>query len=183
MPGKRAIFAVITLVAACVALVSVQQRPAGLTSGQKWVATWAASVHGPYPSGNPSAQPDLKFAFPSPAEGAVDRSFRLIVNLVSRVRAKGNIKIVGATLTPSLTANGNSGTPEANQRRQAVNAFIRTGGLFDAVADFDAATVDPSTGAPARLGVHGPWWKVHGQRSRVIECGHRTMDVGLSTLD
>jgi len=66
--------------------------------------------------------------------------------LVARVKAKG-IKIVGATLTPSLTANGNSGTPDANQRRQAVNAFIRTGGLFDAVADFDAATVDPKTGA------------------------------------
>ena len=66
--------------------------------------------------------------------------------LVSRVRAKG-LKIVGATMTPSLTANGNSGTPDANVRRQTVNTFIRTGGLFDAVADFDAATVDPATGA------------------------------------
>ena len=66
--------------------------------------------------------------------------------LVSRVKAKG-LKIVGATITPSLTANGNSGTPDANARRQAVNAFIRTGGIFDAVADFDAATVDPATGA------------------------------------
>ncbi len=66
--------------------------------------------------------------------------------LVSRVKAKG-IRIVGATITPSLTANGNSGTPDANERRQAVNTFIRTGGLFDAVADFDAATVDPKTGA------------------------------------
>jgi lysophospholipase L1-like esterase len=66
--------------------------------------------------------------------------------LVSRVKAKG-IRIVGATITPSLTANGNSGTPDANVRRQAVNTFIRTGGLFDAVADFDAATVDPHTGA------------------------------------
>jgi lysophospholipase L1-like esterase len=402
MSGKRAIFAVIALVAAWGASARVQQPAAGLTSGQKWVATWAASVHGPYPSGNPSAQPDLKFAFPTPTEGAVDQSFRLIVKpdlwgdrfrirlantfgtqtitfdaiyigvvasggnvvkgtnravlfsgwpsvnisagasaysdgvdlklpvgaltdgrklaisfhvigptgpmtwhakalqtsylsghrsgaqtgaendaafpytttswffldaidvaastntsvicafgdsitdgtlstlngddrwpdvfsrrlhaaygnrvsvvnagiggnriltpesypppqpfaggpsalqrldrdlfglsglsglvllegindisagasadaiiagmkeLVSRVRAKGHIKIVGATITPSLTANGNSGTPEANQRRQAVNAFIRTGGLFDAVADFDAATVDPATGA------------------------------------
>ena len=66
--------------------------------------------------------------------------------LVSRVKARG-IKIVGATITPSLTANGNSGTPDANARRQAVNAFIRTGGLFDAVADFDAVTVDQATGA------------------------------------
>ena len=66
--------------------------------------------------------------------------------LVSRVKAKG-ISIVGATITPSLNANGNSGTPEANARRQVVNTFIRTGGVFDAVADFDAATVDPATGA------------------------------------
>jgi lysophospholipase L1-like esterase len=66
--------------------------------------------------------------------------------LVSRVKTRG-IKIVGATITSSLTANGNSGTPDANTRRQAVNAFIRTGGIFDAVADFDAATVDPKTGA------------------------------------
>ena len=66
--------------------------------------------------------------------------------LVSRARAKG-LTIVGATITPSLTANGNAGTPDANARRQAVNAFIRTGGIFDAVADFDAATVDPATGA------------------------------------
>jgi lysophospholipase L1-like esterase len=66
--------------------------------------------------------------------------------LVSRVKSKG-IRIVGATITPSLTANGNSGTPDANVRRQAVNAFIRAAGIFDAVADFDAATVDPQTGA------------------------------------
>jgi hypothetical protein len=26
--------------------------------GQKWVVSWVASAHGPYPVGNPSAQPD-----------------------------------------------------------------------------------------------------------------------------
>ena len=66
--------------------------------------------------------------------------------LVSRIKAKG-LRIVGATITPSLTANGNAGTPDANARRQAVNTFIRSGGIFDAVADFDAATIDPATGA------------------------------------
>ncbi|MBV8752767.1 MAG: lysophospholipase [Hyphomicrobiales bacterium] len=45
----------------------------------KWVTAWAASVQGPYPVGNPSAQPDLRFAFPSPATGARDQTFRLIV--------------------------------------------------------------------------------------------------------
>ncbi len=47
--------------------------------GQKWVASWAASVHGPYPVGNASAQPDLRFAFPVAANGARDQTFRLIV--------------------------------------------------------------------------------------------------------
>ena len=65
---------------------------------------------------------------------------------VARARAKG-IGVVGATITSALTSNGNSGTAEANERRQAVNAFIRTSGLFDAVADFDAATIDSRTGA------------------------------------
>jgi lysophospholipase L1-like esterase len=46
---------------------------------QKWVTSWAASVQGPYPVGNPSAQPDQRFAFPSPAAGARDQTFRLIV--------------------------------------------------------------------------------------------------------
>jgi hypothetical protein len=46
---------------------------------QKWVTAWAASVQGPYPVGNPSAQPDLRFAFPSPETGARDQTFRLIV--------------------------------------------------------------------------------------------------------
>jgi hypothetical protein len=46
---------------------------------QKWATTWAASVHGPYPAGNPTAQPELKFAFPSPEAGANDQTFRLIV--------------------------------------------------------------------------------------------------------
>jgi lysophospholipase L1-like esterase len=44
-----------------------------------WVAAWTASAHGPYPIGNPTAQPELKFAFPDAARGAVDQSFRMIV--------------------------------------------------------------------------------------------------------
>ena len=46
---------------------------------EKWVTTWAASVQGPYPVGNPSAQPVLKFAFPAPESGARDQTFRLIL--------------------------------------------------------------------------------------------------------
>jgi lysophospholipase L1-like esterase len=46
---------------------------------EKWAASWTGSVHGPYPIGNPTAQPELKFAFPVPEKGANDQTFRLIV--------------------------------------------------------------------------------------------------------
>jgi lysophospholipase L1-like esterase len=52
----------------------------GFAQGRdKWVVSWAGSVQGPYPTGNPSAQPDLRFAFPSAEAGARDQTFRLIV--------------------------------------------------------------------------------------------------------
>jgi lysophospholipase L1-like esterase len=45
----------------------------------RWVVSWAASVQGPYPVGNPSAQPDMKLVFPSPEAGARDQSFRMVI--------------------------------------------------------------------------------------------------------
>jgi lysophospholipase L1-like esterase len=46
---------------------------------ESWVVSWTGSVQGPYPVGNPSVQPDQKFAFPDPAGGARNQTFRLIV--------------------------------------------------------------------------------------------------------
>ncbi len=46
---------------------------------QTWATAWCASVQGPYPVGNPSAQPDQSFAFPDPATGACDQTLRLVV--------------------------------------------------------------------------------------------------------
>lgn len=70
------------LLVTCLALPASAQegRPPGPPpSGQAWATSWAASVQGPYPVGNPSAQPDQHFAFPSAAVGASDQTFRLIV--------------------------------------------------------------------------------------------------------
>jgi lysophospholipase L1-like esterase len=50
-----------------------------MPTAQKWITSWAGSVQGPYPIGNASAQPDLRFAFPDPGAGARDQTFRLIV--------------------------------------------------------------------------------------------------------
>jgi lysophospholipase L1-like esterase len=60
------------------ALLIALPRVAAAQQNEHWVASWVASVHGPYPVGNPSAQPDQKFAFPSPAAGANDQTFRLV---------------------------------------------------------------------------------------------------------
>ncbi|MEU6551262.1 SGNH/GDSL hydrolase family protein [Streptomyces sp. NPDC046915] len=60
--------------------------------------------------------------------------------IVARAHHRG-IRVVGATLTPY----GGHGTFTAAREavREQVNAFIRTGGAFDAVVDFDAAVRDP----------------------------------------
>ena len=60
-------------------MVAISAFSRSAQSPQKWVTNWAGSVQGPYPIGNPSVQPDLRFAFPSPETGARDQSFRLIV--------------------------------------------------------------------------------------------------------
>ena len=67
--------------------------------------------------------------------------------MVKRVRARGKIKIIGATITSGLGNNGDAGTVSVNERRQTINKFILTGGLFDGIADFDAATIDAKTGS------------------------------------
>jgi lysophospholipase L1-like esterase len=62
------------------------------------------------------------------------------------VRAHGAaIKIVGATLTPfgNETYMADAWNPRREEVRLAVNGWIREGGEFDAVADFDQALRDP----------------------------------------
>ena len=60
------------LLAACLLLCGAGPAP-------QWATSWAASVQGPYPIGNPSAQPDLRFALPSPEVGARDQTLRLML--------------------------------------------------------------------------------------------------------
>jgi lysophospholipase L1-like esterase len=69
--------------------------------------------------------------------------------LTLRARARG-VKIFGATIAPfgSSTIPGVF-TPENEVKRQAVNRWIRTGGAFDGVIDFDATVRDPAN--PSRL--------------------------------
>ncbi len=65
--------------AALLCLCATTRAGTGAAASEKWVASWAAAQHGPYPSGNAALGPDLRFAFPDPAAGAHDQTFRLIV--------------------------------------------------------------------------------------------------------
>ena len=66
--------------------------------------------------------------------------------LIERAHAHG-LTIYGATLTPFEGAAYFA--PEGEAKRQAVNAFIRTGKAYDGVIDFDAAVRDPM--APSKI--------------------------------
>lgn len=66
--------------------------------------------------------------------------------LIARARARG-LTIYGGTLTPFGGFPLSSALKE--EMRQAVNAWIRTSGEYDAVIDFDEVTRDPSS--PTRL--------------------------------
>jgi lysophospholipase L1-like esterase len=67
----------VRLIIASLFVASSQAAPA--RNDENWVVSWTGSVQGPYPIGNPSAQPDQKFAFPDPSTGARDQTFRLMV--------------------------------------------------------------------------------------------------------
>lgn len=67
------------IAAALLALLLGMGMDTAEAQGQKWVTSWAASVQGPYPIGNPSAQPDQRFIFPDKDRGAKDQTFRMIV--------------------------------------------------------------------------------------------------------
>ena len=63
------------------------------------------------------------------------------------------VKIAGCTLTPRHTAR--PGPPGAAEKvRQALNAWIRTGGEYDAVIDFEAAVRDPKDPSQFREGLY-----------------------------
>ncbi|VVE08994.1 SGNH/GDSL hydrolase family protein [Pandoraea commovens] len=63
-------------------------------------------------------------------------------SLIAAAHAR-NVRIVGTTIPPGKLP------PEREAVREAVNQWVRTGGAFDGVIDFDAALRDPSQ--PTRM--------------------------------
>ena len=75
--------------------------------------------------------------------------------LIDRAHAKG-LKVFGATIAPYEGSLYYS--PEGEAVRRQINSWIRTGGAFDAVLDFDAVLRDPGKptqiAAPLHAGDH-----------------------------
>lgn len=82
--------------------------------------------------------PDNSSPGPAVTSDALIAGFR---QLIARAHQQG-IKMVGGTLLPFQGAMYYSEAGE--QTRQAVNTWIRSGGEFDAVVDFDRALRDPA---------------------------------------
>ena len=57
------------------------------------------------------------------------------------------VKIYVATLTTALGSTPTHGRAEVDAKRKALNAWFKSEKIFDGVADFDAVTIDPATGA------------------------------------
>jgi lysophospholipase L1-like esterase len=68
--------------------------------------------------------------------------------IVTRAHERG-IRVMGATILPCGGTKVYRSDADADADRQAVNAWIRGSGVFDAVLDFDQVTRDPAH--PERL--------------------------------
>ena len=81
------------------------------------------------------------------------------------------VRVIGATVVSALgSTNPAHGSAEQDGARQKLNGFIRSGGMFDSVVDFDEATRDPKTGSlraefvpESTMG--GPGDKLHPNRA------------------
>jgi len=86
---------------------------------------------------------DIGFSAGRPNSDAEVSAAQLIAGyeqLIARAHARG-VRIFGATLLPFRGAGYY--TPAGEATREAVNTWIRTGGAFDGVVDFDAVMRDP----------------------------------------
>jgi lysophospholipase L1-like esterase len=100
-------------------------------------------------------------------------------DVVGRLHAQG-VKVFGATLTSALGISGvdmGDNGPGHDASRMVLNAFIRGSGIYDGVEDFDAVTLDPSTGnmlaeyLPNSTFTQLPWDYLHPNHAGYIAMG------------
>jgi lysophospholipase L1-like esterase len=82
-------------------------------------------------------------ATPAAHAALVERILGAYRQIVARAHAHG-IQVMGATITPYTGSDYYHPGPADEADRQAVNAWIRAAGHFDAVFDFDQVVRDPA---------------------------------------
>ena len=87
-------------------------------------------------------------ATPEQHAALVEQAIEALRQIATRARARG-IKVIGGTILPFATSTTYHPPAETEADRQAINAWIRAPGSFDAVIDFDAALRDRAD--PTRL--------------------------------
>ncbi len=84
---------------------------------------------------------DIQYSRRNPAEAvSADEIIAAMGQLIARANARG-VDVIGATITPFEGSGSHS--PEGEAMRSRVNQWIRDGGAFDGVIDFDKALRDP----------------------------------------
>jgi len=98
-----------------------------------------------------------------------------------RQKIKG-VRVIGATLTSALgSTNPDHGSAEQDAARKSFNNFVRTGGTFDGIIDFDPVTIDKATGGmkpefTPESTTGGPGDKLHPNRAGYLAMG-RSIDL------
>jgi lysophospholipase L1-like esterase len=98
--------------------------------------------------------------------------------VVARLRARlPGVRVIGATVTSALgSTSAAHGHVEQNEKRKALNDFVRTSEVFDGFVDFDKAVLDTVTGAMQAEFVPesttgGPGDKLHPNRAGNLTMG------------
>jgi lysophospholipase L1-like esterase len=101
--------------------------------------------------------------------------------VVGRIRqAIPGVRVIGGTLTPASDSSSSAhGFPEQEQKRQALNAFIRESSLFDGFIDFDRVTSDPQTGGLRKEFVPNSTTGESGDRLHPNRAGYVAMGTAI----
>ena len=104
---------------------------------------------------------------------------------VERLRSqRPGVTVIGATVVSALGSSSPAhGFPEQDDKRNALNNFIRTSGLFDGVVDFDKIALDPQSGGlrpefVPESTTGGPGDKLHPNRTGYQAMG-QAIDLSL----
>jgi lysophospholipase L1-like esterase len=117
--------------------------------------------------------------FSKNGNASIDTVQARMKDLVARMRSRQpGLKVFGATVVTALgSTNVAHGSPEQDEKRQALNQFIRMPGAFDGVVEFDSATIDPTTGGlkpefVPESTTGGPGDKLHPNRAGYLAMGN-----------